>query len=249
MMTIDGAIDYGSNGVLEALGIIAWRYSFDDNNQLSVSTPTWFSFSDQAELKIGLNNHGWMALSNGIQAQRYRLEWDGVEDMFTLVGGEGNLFDSNVQWSRAGGINQAGDAAAFLRKTNSNNDELVAKRLNGTLLNFPAYTTKRDEVNRIESVWAINDATSTHAVQVLGKVGVSNTRNGSYQSPRPALWEAGGTVRLLQDITSYPSDATYSFPILGTSMYDLNDASWICGQTQRRADGEIVNIPTVLIRN
>jgi hypothetical protein len=243
----------------ETGGIIVWRYSFDENAALVVSPPTWFSFSNQLGLKIGLNDAGWIVLTDGSQAHRYRLDWEWVWDpaagsegafveVFELAEG-GNLFGSNVQWARAGGINQAGDAAAYFRAVNSQAHTLVAKRLSGSDISFPKFTTKKDQVDEINAVQAINDVTDQHGVQVLGNVGWFNTRNGSFQNPRPALWESGGSVRLLEEITTFPSDANYSFKVLNVSMYDLNDASWICGFVQREASGQWSDVPAVLIRN
>jgi hypothetical protein len=256
---IDGIVPDGSGGWQTALGIIVWRFSFDEHDNLIVSPPTWFSFSDQAQMKIGLNDAGWIVLTHNGRAHRYRLDWELVWDplageggdfveMFYLADGEGDMHGANVTLSWAGGINQEGIATGYRRPTNSHAEELFGKRLDGTFLSFPVYASGRDLVTRIYGVRAINDVTTSHNVQVLGMAGSYSTRNG-YRSPRPALWESGGTVRLLQDITVYPTDASYTFKILGTSMYDLNDASWICGQTQRQLNGQSTDIPSVLIRN
>jgi hypothetical protein len=254
--TIDGTIVTAS-GTLSAVGAIVWRYSFDANAELVLSPPTWFSFSSQDESNMGLNDAGWIALTEGAQALRYRLDWewqptgDGTEmaEVFYLAEGGGSLLSSNVQWARTGGINQAGDVAVYYRPLNASGDTLLAKRLGGNDLAFPKFTTKRDQVDVINHVQAINNATTQHAVQVLGNAGWLNTRYGSYLNPRPAIWESGGTVRLLEEITTYPADTTYFFRPIVTSMHDLNDASWICGNTVRGVSGQQTDIPTVLIRN
>ncbi len=245
--TINGHVPDGTGGVQNIVGIIAWQYSFDANAALVISSPTWFEFSNQQGLKIGLNDAGWITLTDDLQAHRYQLVWSAGQ--YSLAAGGGAMFSSGVQWAQAGGINQAGDAAVYYRANNSSAHTLVARRLDGTNVSFPKFASKRDQVDEINQVRAINDVTDRHGLQVLGNVGWFNTRYGSYQNPRPAIWESGGSVRLLEDITTLPSDANYTFKRLTVSMYDLNNASWICGFVQREASGQWSDVPAVLIHN
>lgn len=232
-------------------GLIVWLAWWNQDGQVQVSTPTWFPFSAMSTPK--LNDLGWVAFSsNDGGALRLRLahRWNWNEELndevceFYFSGGEGPMFGSD-KVANVGGINQAGDVAGHYQTVNRQGRDVYVKRLDGTFLNMPVYVDDRFIGTYVHAVDAVNDATTQHAVQVLGVVGIYYKKSNSLGQWHRAIWESGGKVTLLKDVTDLPTDTTYDLTSV-TSFDDMNDATWICGRVARGENR--VGVPVVLIR-
>jgi hypothetical protein len=243
-----------SNGVESnhVEGLIVWYTWVDEEDRRRIGPPTCFPMSVPSLPQ--LNDAGWVAFDNLEGDYRIRLtyQWVANETLgykvpeFSIGTVDGPLFGSDKVAS-VGGINQAGDVAGTVRTINQPGQDLYVKRLDGSFLNMPVYINDRTYGTYVLSVTSINDATLQHAVQALGRAGVYYKKSPSSIGWRGwALWEAGGSVRLLHDITDVPSDSAYYFTSTPSNFYDLNDASWVCGRIARGSDR--VGVPAVLVR-
>lgn len=230
-------------------GLVVWLAWTDIQGATQIDPPTWFTIPNLSTPRI--NQDGWVAFASDGAAYRLLLvhhwAWDEtlareVAQFFVAAGG--TLFGSD-KIASVGGINAAGDVAGNVRTINQPGRDVYAQRLNGTFLSLPVYVNDRTYGTYVHGIKAINDANSAHGVQVLGRVGTYTKKGGALGAWNWALWESGGSVRLLKDVTVVPADTSYDFSSV-TSFEDLNDSAWICGRIARGADR--VGVPAVLLR-
>ncbi len=233
-------------------GLIAWYTWVDEEGRRRIGPSTCFPVPVPSIPQ--LNDAGWVAFDSLEGDYRIHLtyQWVANETLghdvpeFSMDAVDGPLLGSDTV-ATVGGINQAGDVAGIVRTINHPGQDVYVKRFDGSFLNMPVYINDRTYGTYVLSVTSINDATLQHAVQVLGRAGVYYKKSPSGLGLRGwALWESGGSVRMLQDISDVPSDSTYDFTQFVSNFDNLNDASWICGRIARGSDR--VGVPAVLVR-
>lgn len=243
-----------SGEIIPLDGLVAWQtyWGAGEHAILQVSSPGWFDVGVIAHFGCRLNDSGWIQYPIGSMAYRAQLqhEWIPISEtewasQFTWTSPPAQLFAATNE-VKAGGINQAGDAAGSFGLIGQSGRDVFARTLSGTLRSFPKVIDNRQTGTYANNIADINDATSAHRVQIIGKAGTYSKGSGSLFLGNWAIWEENASsVVLLKDVTDVPTDSSYDFTAT-TEFNSINDSSWIGGGIARGPDR--VRVPAILIR-